>query len=71
MVRWGPLFNYCHLLHLFWLNITIFTFSHVLGSAIKIAIFRKTPKVDKQPSKTCPTELKLGPRVQGVSLAFF
>jgi hypothetical protein len=37
--------------------------SHVLGLAIKTAIFRKTPKVDKQPSKTCPTELKLGPRV--------
>jgi hypothetical protein len=51
------------LLHLIWSIITKFTFSHVLGLAIKTAIFRKTTKVDKQPSKTCPTELKLGPRV--------
>jgi hypothetical protein len=52
-----------HLLYLIRSIITKFTFSHVLGLAIKTAIFRKTPKVDNQPSKTCLTELKLGLRV--------
>jgi hypothetical protein len=61
--RLGGISNhYCLLLHLIWSIITLITISHVLGLAIKTAIF---------PSKTCPTELKLGPRVQGVSLAFF